>query len=107
MDLITDSDIARVREFVGTGDEYSDDDLWSLLLDNDSPEAVAQTIISTRLADLLASPASFSVPGYSESNTANIVALKEKLSELQIITGTSPSAITEFDLIREGPSSRW
>jgi hypothetical protein len=106
MDLITDSDVAKVREHIGTG-EYTDDDLWSLLLDADSPEAVAQTIIATRLADILSSPASFSVPGYSESNTANITALRDKLSELQLLTGTSPNGIGEFELIREGPASRW
>lgn len=106
----TDADIAYARRLVGTGDP-DDNALWDAIADAGSAALASKYILEVRLADLLASPAQFSVTGYSENNTANITALKEKLASLETVIeeeqgSASTTTITTVDLYRPGRCGR-
>lgn len=82
---MTVDQLAWLRSQVGTATPPTDEDLdvyFDRLL---TVEAVAEEILETRLADLLAGPASFSISGkYSENNAANIKALQDRLASLRV-----------------------
>lgn len=97
----TDEDIALVRRFVGNTEPPTDDDLYDAIQDAGSATLAAEQLLQGRLGDLLSKPASFSISGvYSESNSANIDALKGKIEELQVINGTATSSVRVVDLYR-------
>lgn len=84
--MASESDIAEIRRWLGSSEPPTDDDLYDKMdeYDQSVPEVV-KFFLDVRLADLLSGPASFSVPGYSENNTAVIEAIKDKINEVSIL----------------------
>lgn len=75
--------LAEVRDEIGTVEPPSDSDLDDIHDRKGGLVGVVRAVWAQRLADLLASPASFSVSGeYSENNSANIDGIQKRLAEL-------------------------
>lgn len=90
---------AYFRSQLGT--TIDEPDLESRLSRLGDEESVAREVLDQRLADLLAKPAQFAVPGeYSENRGENIKALQSKLAGLGG-TGTG-SVVTTIQ-----PTYRW
>lgn len=81
MAALTEDQLALARVELGT--ELNEDDLQERYdrLGNDLPLAIVE-VLRQRLADLLAAPASFSTPDYSQTTTENIKALVAQIAEL-------------------------
>lgn len=77
-------EVEAIRRHIGSGDPPSDADLLASFNALGSAEAVALPILETRLADMIANPAKWSVDGdFSRDHTENIKALRAKIAELQ------------------------
>jgi hypothetical protein len=78
---LTPDELAAVRAEIGAVTPPTDADLDAIHDRLGSPVAVVREVLSKRLADRLAAPQSFSIPGdYSES--WNIDALQKQLAAL-------------------------
>lgn len=101
---LTEDQLAYLRSEVGV-DDPTDDVLEDAYTRLDSVEEVAAEVLRTRLANLLAAPASFSVEGYSENNAANITALQKQLDRLTTAVSVADGAggvVTFSRLTRSG-----
>ena len=79
---LTDAQLAYYRSKLGSTIDEPDLETRYARLGNDA--AVAAEVLDQRIADLLAKPASFSVPGeYSEDRSANIRALTATASDVR------------------------
>lgn len=79
--MLTADELAVVRSYVGS--EPADVDLEDIHDRVLTVKAVVEEILRRRLADLLAAPASFTVPGgYSQSTAENIRSLSESLARV-------------------------
>lgn len=91
---LTDADRILVRMEIGSAEPPTDgdlDDAFDRLL---SWEAVAREVLAIRLADLLASPATFSVSGvYSQSTGDNIRSLQAQLTKLESAIPGGPDQV--------------
>src|SRR5687767_9623527 len=91
-------DLIWVRRKIGTGTP-TDDDLDDVYDRVGSREEVVKEVLETRLADLLANPAQFSVSGeYSQNTGANIAALQKALADPDLDPSTAGGVL----LIHEG-----
>jgi hypothetical protein len=80
---LTEDELALVRDEIGIADPPSDSDLDDIHERRGGLVGVVRAVWAGRLADLLALPATFSVSGeYSQSTSANIEAIRKRLSEL-------------------------
>lgn len=92
MAVLSQTDLDWIRDWVGS--TPSDDNLADFYDDLGAKEAVAWRILSRRRADLLASPASVSIPGVvSRSNIENINALDDALNRLMPIAQAAGVAV--------------
>jgi len=93
---LTDNDLAWVRSKVGTSAPTTAE-LNETFDRLGTKEAVVREVLDTRLANLTASPAQFSVSGeYSQDVSANIKALQDQLgsSDINGITQAAPDYLT-------------
>lgn len=97
---LSPNDLAWVRKFVGDTTPPTDDDLDEIYdryvaIDGTRTVAqhrsdVAEEVLTKRLADYLANPAQFIVPGeYGQNTSSNINHLREVLSQLRLASGSS------------------
>lgn len=80
---LSDGELAWIREYVG--DLPADGVLIDTLNEEgvDTKEGVVRRVLTKRLANLVARPADFTVPGeYSQNTTANIKAIQDMLKGL-------------------------
>lgn len=101
----TDTDLANIRTIIGDATPPEDADLEEIFTRVESWPGVAHEVLSKRLADLLASPATFSVSGvYSQSTGDNIRALKEAIAQMaDAIPGGAPGGIGMSQVIIVDP----
>lgn len=92
--------LAAIRAEVGS---TPDDATLQLIFDRTANlGAVAVEVISMRLSDLLASPATFTIIGdYSQSNETNIAGLRSQLSRLHGLSGDDGSALFGTERLRQ------
>lgn len=89
MPLVTDQ-LKVLRRQVG--DKPSDDDLDAIYERVGSLTETAREVLEIRLANLVANPASFSVPGeYSQDTKANMDLLNKRLSSLGDLDNEDPT----------------
>jgi hypothetical protein len=107
MSALTAQDLAYLQSELGTDVDQADlqaryDRLGSVV-------AVAAEVVKQRLATLIASPSSFTLPGvYSESNDSNIRALQQqqarldgtRVEELLVAAGPAPTKLVRTDRVR-------
>lgn len=100
---LTDDQTAQVRTEIGDATPPSDADL-DLIFDRvGTVGGVIYEVTSKRLADLMADPASFSIPGeYSQDTRANIEAYRDILRRF---SGSAPVAGGVVEIIE--PERRW
>jgi hypothetical protein len=100
--MATQADLDIVKNWIGDDAAVSDAELLAMVDSLGSPEAVAQSVLRKRRANLLQGAASVSATGYSENNTVNIEGLTKDIDELAIITGSGGvvEPVTSFRLVR-------
>lgn len=82
MTLTTD-ELAEVRTFIGDTEPPTTDTLNEIFSRRESVTGVVREVLTKRLADLLARPTSFSIPGeYSESRAGQVKETRELLTLL-------------------------
>lgn len=80
---LTTDELATIRAEIGDATPPTDVTLDAIFVRVESVAGVVREVLSKRLADLLARPTSFTIPGdYSESRAGQIEALQKKLAAL-------------------------
>ena len=99
------NDLAWVRSWIGDDTPPEDSDLDAIYDRVGTPAATAAEVTRKRLADLLATPGSFAVEGYSQNVGANIAALQKTLAFLDELasTNTETMSVRIVQLTREAP----
>ena len=89
---LTEQELAWIRSKVGDDpDEIDLEDRYTRL--GDVTEVVRE-VLSGRLANLLAAPASITIPGeYAQNTAANIKGLQEELAALGNLPGVDESVV--------------
>ena len=102
---MTDDELASVRIVVGDATPPLDYEIEEIFDRVGSVGATIHEVTSKRLADLLASPATFAVPGeYSQSNEANIRAYQKLLEEYaSFAPATAYAEVTIYTPVRRRP----
>lgn len=96
---LTDEQLAYYRTQLGTVLDVVDLETRYTRLGDDA--AVAGEVLQQRLADLLAAPSSFAIPGeYSQSTTENIKAIRAQLDDL--LAGDSPGGLSTVTIVQPG-----
>lgn len=91
--------LALVRAEIGTQVPPSDDDLDEIYARRGGLVGVIREVWSGRLARLIATPASFTIPGdYGQSTGENIRAIREKLTAIAHLPDDSDE-ITTLDVV--------
>jgi len=104
---LTANDLAWVRTQIGDESPPTDPDLDDIFDRVGSAAGTATEVVRKRLADLLATPASFAVDGYSQNTSANIKALQDLLDYLEdLIPPESGGAGTRIIRLRRDAARR-
>lgn len=97
--------IAALRKWVG--EDATDEELTAEIIAAGTVEKAAHNILSVRLAGLLTPGAvQFSVPGYSENNSALISYLRDQIASLDVVIGGGSSTVDTITLHRAGRCGR-
>ena len=91
MALLTDDQLALARVELGT--DMDEDDLQERYDRLGDLTAAIAEVLRQRLADLLAAPASFNTPDYSQTTTENIKALTAQIERVGVAGVAGPSVV--------------
>lgn len=93
--VLSADDLNWIHDRVGDTPDDAALALVAARTDITTREAVVREVLSRRLANMLAAPASFTIPGeYGQNNSANITALQAQLDQVGGIGDGSSSLPT-------------